>query len=259
MHTPRTISTLLLLFALGLTGCTTLSPAEGQPIEGSGTLAEETRPIGDVTAVELAMPGTLHIELGAASSLRISAEDNLLERIQTEARGGELVIQTSPGVSLLPREPIDYYLTVTGLDTLIVSSSGDVEAPDLVAPHFSVTISSSGNVSVRSLQAETLDVELSSSGNLIIAGGQVGRQEITLSSSGNYMAKDTDQPRGAGGPEQQRQCHDSRSGVLARHPQQQRLAVLHRIAGAPGGRQLVRQGGSDRGVTHRGRFCQSPE
>jgi len=192
MHTPRTISTLLLVFALGLTGCTTLSPAESQPIEGSGTLAEETRPIGDVTAVELAMPGTLHIELGAASSLRISAEDNLLERIQTEAPlgGGELVIQTSPGVSLLPREPIDYYLTVTGVDTLIVSSSGDVEAPDLVAPHFSVTISSSGNVSVRSLQAETLDVELSSSGNLIIAGGQVGRQEISLSSSGSYMAKD---------------------------------------------------------------------
>jgi len=192
MHTPRTISTVLLLFALGLTGCTTLSPAESQPIEGSGTLAEETRPIGDVTAVELAMPGTLHIELGAASSLRISAEDNLLERIETEAPlgGGELVIQTSPGVSLLPREPIDYYLTVTGVDTLIVSSSGDVEAPDLVAPHFSVTISSSGNVSVRSLQAETLDVELSSSGNLIIAGGQVGRQEISLSSSGSYMAKD---------------------------------------------------------------------
>ncbi len=191
MHTPRTISTLLLLFALSLTGCTAArSPAESQTIEGSGTLAEETRPIGDVTAVELAMPGTLHIELGAASSLRISAEDDLLGSIETEARGGELAIQTSPGVSLLPREPLDYYLTVTGLDTLIVSSSGDVEAPDLVAPHFSVTISSSGNASLRSLQAETLDVKLSSSGNLIIAGGQVGRQEISLSSSGNYMAKD---------------------------------------------------------------------
>jgi len=193
MHIPRTISTLLLLFALSLTGCTAVqSPADSQPIEGSGTSAEETRPIGDVTAVELAMDGTLHIELGAASSLRISAEDNLLEWIETEAPlgGGELVIQSSPGVSLLPREPIDYYLTVTSLDTLIVSSSGDVEAPDLVAPHFSVTISSSGNVSLRSLQAETLDVELSSSGNLIMSGGKVGRQEITLSSSGNYMAKD---------------------------------------------------------------------
>jgi hypothetical protein len=193
MRTLRTISTLMLPFALSLTGCTAeLSPAESQSIEGSGTLAEETRPIGDVTAVELAMPGTLHIELGAASSLRISAEDNLLERIETEAplAGGELVIQSSPGVSLLPRAPIDYYLTVTGLDTLIVSSSGDVEAPDLVATHFSVTIGSSGNVALRSLQAETLDVELRSSGNLIISGGQVGRQEITLSSSGNYMARD---------------------------------------------------------------------
>jgi hypothetical protein len=139
MHTLKTISTLLLLLAFGLTGCTaTVSQAESRPIEGSGTLAEETRPIGDVTAVELAMPGTLHIELGAASLLRVSAEDNLLEWIETEAPlgGGELVIQTTPGVDLLPRDPIDYYLTVPGLDTLIVSSSGDVEAPDLVAPTF---------------------------------------------------------------------------------------------------------------------------
>jgi len=191
MHTLKTISTLLLLLALGLTGCTaTLSPAGGQTIEGSGTLAEETRPIGDITTVEMAVPGTLHIELGAASSLRISAEDNLLEWIETEARGGELRIHTTPGVELLPREPIGYYLTVSSLDTLIVSSSGDVEAPDLVATHFSVTISSSGSVALRSLQAETLDAELSSSGNLMIGGGQVGRQEISLSSSGSYMAKD---------------------------------------------------------------------
>ena len=64
MHTPRTTSTLLLLYSLSLTGFTAVqSPADSQPIEGSGTLAEETRPIGGVTVVELAMPGTLHIEL----------------------------------------------------------------------------------------------------------------------------------------------------------------------------------------------------
>ena len=191
MHTLRTSSTFLLVSALSLTACTaTLPSAGGQMIEGSGTLAEETRAISGITAVELAMPGTLHIELGATDSLRVSAEDNLMGSIQTEARAGELVIQTSPGVDLRPREPIDYYLTVTGLDTLIVSSSGEVEAPDLVATHFSVAISSSGNVALRSLRAETLEVTISSSGNLIIGGGQVGRQEISLSSSGSFMAKD---------------------------------------------------------------------
>ena len=193
MNTLWTISTLVLLSALSLMGCTaTLPPAGGRTIEGSGTLAEEARQIGDVTAVALAMPGTLHIELGAAETLRVSAEDNLLDSIRTEARGGELVIETSPGVNLRPREPIDYYLTVTALDTLLVSSTGNVDAPDLVATHFSLSISSSGNVTLHSLQAETLDVKLSSSGNLIIGSGQVGRQEISLSSSGNYLAKDVD-------------------------------------------------------------------
>jgi len=193
MHTLRTIPAFLLASALSLTACTaTLPPAGGQTIEGSGTLAEETRAVSGITAVELAMPGTLHIELGATDSLRVSAEDNLMGSIQTEARGGELVLQTSPGIDLQPREPIDYYLTVTALDTLIVSSSGDVEATDLSATHFSLSISSSGNVALRSLQAETLEVTISSSGNLIIDDGQVGWQQITLSSSGNYLANDVD-------------------------------------------------------------------
>lgn len=191
MHTFKTIVRLALLAAVILSSCVVLQPpGAGQAIEGSGTLAEETRPISGVTVVELSMPGTLHIEIGAAESLRVSAEDNLLAYIETNARGGELAIRTTPNVDLRPRKPIDYYLTLKALDSLSVTSAGDVEAPDLQATHFSVTLSSSGSVSVNSLKAETLGVEITSSGNLVILGGEVQRQEIRISSSGEYMARD---------------------------------------------------------------------
>jgi hypothetical protein len=108
MQILRKTTAVLLIAALSLPACILAPvPAAGQIFEGSGMLAEETRAVSGITAVQLAMPGTLHIELGATDSLRIAAEDNLLSSIRTEARGGELVIESSPGVDLRPREPID--------------------------------------------------------------------------------------------------------------------------------------------------------
>jgi len=185
----------LLLLAAVLAACLPVPVSGGQAINGSGTLTEETRPVSGVTAVQLSMPGTLHIEIGSSESLRISAEANLLPYILTEPRGGELDIRTEPNVDLRATRPIDYYLTVASLDTIRISSSGDVEAPALTATHFDIGISSSGSITIESLQAETLRVEISSSGGLAILGGAVARQDISISSSGEYAAKDLESQR----------------------------------------------------------------
>jgi len=180
----------LLVLAAALAACLPIPVSGGQAIDGSGALTEETRPISGVAAVQLSMPGTLHIQIGTSESLRISAEDNLLPYIQTESRAGELDIHTESNINLRPTKPIDYYLTVQSLDTIHISSSGDVDAPALTATHFDVGISSSGSITIEGLQAETLQVDISSSGSLAILGGAVARQDISISSSGEYAAKD---------------------------------------------------------------------
>jgi hypothetical protein len=101
-----------------------------------------------------------------------------------------LRIGTQDDVNLRATRPGNYYLTVTGLDTIVISSSGDIEAPDLEAGRFSITIASSGNLEMSMLKADTLEVDISSSGNLDIAGGQVETQNVTINSSGNYNAQD---------------------------------------------------------------------
>lgn len=175
---------------------------------GSGDVAAESRSVSGIRGVELAMQGTLQIELGESESLRIEAEDNLLEYIETDVFGGTLTIESSSGVNLQNREPIRYYLTVTSLDSIAVSSSGDITAPGLEAGRFSVAVhssgdvtlgplvcdafdvevSSSGSVSVESLEASSIDVQISSSGNVVIGDGTVDTQEVRISSSGEYQA-----------------------------------------------------------------------
>lgn len=179
-------------------------------MRGSGEVVEEDRDVSNVSGIELAMPGTLQIVMGGGESLRIEAEDNLLEYIETDVRAGRLVIESRRGIRLQTTHPINYYLTVADLNTMVISSSGDVEADDLQTESVSVIISSSGDLSIGSLDCSSLDVNVSSSGNVAIAelvaesisvqisssgnleilGGQVQQQDITISSSGEYRARD---------------------------------------------------------------------
>jgi hypothetical protein len=184
--------------------------SSGKTIRGSGNVVEESRPISDINGVNLATIGHLVIEVGETDTLRVEAEDNLMEHLKTVEQGGKLTIGTRGSVRLNATKPVNYYLTVTDLDTIEITSVGDIEAPDLKAEDFliriksdgnlemgdletealKVEISSSGDVSMGELKADKLDVDITSTGNLDIAGGEVTTQKINLGSAGKYTAPD---------------------------------------------------------------------
>ena len=181
----------------------------GERVRGSGNMDEEIRNISGVSGVKLATLGKLYIELGQEEKLLIKAEDNLLEYLETDVRNGVLIIDTRRNINIRPRKKVSYYLTVRELDSIKISSSGDIEAPDLKTNRLKfsvgssgdlrtgdldvksldVSISSSGDIFIPELQANTIDVNISSSGDLDIDGGNVEKQDVTISSSGNYQAR----------------------------------------------------------------------
>jgi hypothetical protein len=180
-----------LLATLVLIACSITSlQGNAETVRGSGNVVEESRPVSGVSGVNLATIGDLTIEVGDTESLRIEAEDNLMEYFETEVRNGKLTIGTQSNVRLETTQPVKYYLTVTGLDTIDISSAGNIQTPDLEAEQFSITISSAGNLMMGNLGADTLEVDLSSAGNLDIAGGEIKKQNITITGPGNYNAQD---------------------------------------------------------------------
>ena len=172
----------LVLATLVLSAC---DIGYGRTIRGSGRVAEEDRSVGGVTRVNLATIGDLTIEMGDRESLRIEAEDNLMEYFETEVRGGTLRIETRQGVNLRTTRAVNYYLTVTSLDSIEISSSGDIVAPDVEAERFSVAISSSGDLDVGDLEADTVTVDISSSGDVSMGDLEADRLEVRISSAGN--------------------------------------------------------------------------
>ena len=206
------------LFMLGvalicsITACNGMifGSAGSQVVVGSGTQGEEDRTVSNFSGVELGTTGTLDITIGNSESLRIEADDNLLQYIQTDISGGRLVIRTRPGITLQPFRPIKYHLSVVRLNSVGISSSGNITIPDLKSENFSIAssssgdlsmknldcsslrveLSSSGDVRISALHAKTLTVNIASSGNLNIDGGTVPNQTIHISSSGEYAARD---------------------------------------------------------------------
>ncbi len=207
---PSTLLGLALICILAACNLTINGNTGTELVVGSGTSGAENRNVVNIRGVELGTPGTLDITIGSSESLSIEADENLLQYIQTDVSGGNLVIKARPGITMQPVRPIKYHLSVVQLDSVGISSSGDISIPDLKSDAFSIKISSSGNLlmkkldcsllrvdisssgdaSIPALNAKTLSVNISSSGNLDIAGGSVSRQTIRISSSGEYRARD---------------------------------------------------------------------
>ena len=154
-------------------------------VRGSGHVVEEVREVSAFTGVELATWGNLTIEVGEKEELRIQAEDNVIEYLEARVDGDMLEIKTRPGIALMSVEPVNFFLTVKELDTIVVSGSGDVRGPDLEADRIEVAIYGSGDVELGDLDADAVELKVIGSGDMDVTGVRAREQSINISGSGD--------------------------------------------------------------------------
>lgn len=184
----------------------------GPTVRGSGNVFSNLRQVSSFDKVDMGARGKLVIELGDEEDLRIEAEDNILEYIETQVHDRTLEIRNSSNVNIEPTEDIRIYLTVKTLEALTVSGRGDVSVPSLEADRLSVNINSYGDLNIgnlstellyvnlnsfgsltiENLNAQRLSVDISAMGNLVIQGGRVSNQEIYINDLGKYEASELD-------------------------------------------------------------------
>ena len=186
----KRLTWLTAMTALLFCGCGVMDAAlNAERIRGSGKVIQETREVHGFNEVAFGGSGELSIRQGNEESLAIEADDNLLPYIETDVRGGRLVIGSRRGVSLSPSSRIRYTLMVKDLNGLDLSGSGRTRTGPIRSRDFSVSVSGSGEIRMDALDAATLKAEISGSGNLEIPG-KIDRQEIHISGSGRYRAPD---------------------------------------------------------------------
>lgn len=185
---------------LSLSGCVI--------IQGSGNVKNESRPVSGFTEVILTSSGNLNINKTGTESLIIEAEDNILSLIETDVINDRLSIGTIENARILSTKPINYWLTVKDIKTLMVSGSGKAEALNVSVNDVSITgsgkvilssnadnldvlIAGSGDAEIRDINVENLKVIISGSGKVITAG-KANSQNILMSGSGKYDAEKLD-------------------------------------------------------------------
>jgi hypothetical protein len=149
-------------------------------VVGSGNVIEESRPVRGFRGVELEGPGELFIQQGQEESLRVEAEDNLIQYFTSEVVDGMLKIYVRGNVGMNTKQIMRFYVTARDLDTIIVSSLATVTSPALETAQLTVRVGDGGRVKIETLMADRLVVHVDGLSSLSIASGEVGEQDLTV-------------------------------------------------------------------------------
>ena len=155
-------------------------------ITGSGYLITEQRTLPAFNAVEMSTAGKVYITYGTEQEVTVVVDQNIAEFITTSVHNGKLYIGTEHGISLSNYKLI-INLTMTDLEKLVTSSSGDIIGKNQFSvDRVGLVTNSSGDICI-DLEADRLCTRISSSGDIYLSGS-VALHEATISSSGDVYA-----------------------------------------------------------------------
>ncbi len=130
---------------------------------GSGTAVTVSRDLAPFDSILLRGSTDTRVTVGGPQSVRVTTDDNLVEFIRTDVRGGELEISRTQQMS--PRIQPRVEVTVPSLEAFSIAGSGDVEIRGIDGTSFDARISGSGGIAAAG-RVERLDVSIQGSGDV---------------------------------------------------------------------------------------------
>ncbi|WP_164737393.1 head GIN domain-containing protein [Georgenia sp. SYP-B2076] len=181
---------------LALAGC-------GTALDGrAGAPTTQEREVEAVTAVSLAATGHLDIRAGATPSLRVTAGEDVIDRITTDVRDGVLVLGMDDAGWRHPGE-ITYELVLPAVDTITVAGAGDVDADLVPTRTLAINLDGAGDITARGIDVDELTVRVGGAGGITLTGA-ADRQVVAIDGLGEYdgdelTARDADVSIGGAG------------------------------------------------------------
>lgn len=157
----------------------------------NGGLEQEKRNVGKFDKIGLTVSADLYLKQGNITEVIIEANEEVLERLETEVKNGKLVIKFDTWrFSRYPRFKI--FITTQEVSELDVSGSGDIIAESVIqTDEMALRISGSGGIKIDDLKANDLTVGISGSGNINVAGSQTLKSlDLSISGSGDLDASE---------------------------------------------------------------------
>lgn len=181
--TPRRLFLSTVLVAV-FSAASLPQPAQATTV-GSGVQATENRSVGEFNAIALRGAIKLIVNQGAATSVQVQADDQLLPLLETVLEGQRLTIGFRRGESFRHNGSVTVTVVTPQLQALGVAGSGEVLLGAFSTPKLALSIAGSGDAMLQNLKTDELGVSISGSGDVRGSGGQAGRLNVSIAGSGD--------------------------------------------------------------------------
>ena len=175
---------LLLLISMSFTSCLKDIFCE----DGKGDFLTETFIIDDFTGIELQEAANVTITQGPIQSVRVSAQENILDKLKTEVNGG--VWDIDLGRDCFNDLELDIEITIPVIDEIHLSGSGLIEVGDFDdQDNIDMSVTGSGTIEVGQFTGtKDVDVKISGSGEIFARGAfpDLEKMNIEMTGSGNF-------------------------------------------------------------------------
>ena len=161
-----TASLLLGLITLVSAGCNYIDG-----IDGNGKVVKETRKVEAFDGIKIGGAFKVFISQGSTESLVVEADENLMSIIETEVRGGKLVVNTTENIRRSKK--LDLYITVKTLESIDISGAVELKSEGKLEL---------GNLSFEGSGASEIELNFTADH---VDGNFSGASDIDLSGSAN--------------------------------------------------------------------------
>lgn len=159
-----------------------------QTIKGNGILIKEIRMVSEYTS--LALHGSVNVQIayGNSDKIEVEADENILPYIETTIEDGKLSVKSKKNVNLKSKEKLMVYVTMTKINTLQLSGSGNISGEGAFSNtgKTNIALSGSGNIHLDFDSFKELDLAIAGSGNMDLKSNTAATSiTAAISGSGN--------------------------------------------------------------------------
>ena len=162
----------------------------GKRVRGNGNLITQDRSVGSFRSVKSSGFFDVVVANNPVQGVRIEAEDNLQEYIETTIEGDQLTISTRDGYSLRPKRDIKIYVSAPTFSSVQVHGSGNIMsgAPLNNPDKISFGVHGSGDIRV-DVNAPAVNADIAGSGTVNV-NGETKQFRAEIHGSGDIRAMD---------------------------------------------------------------------
>ncbi len=156
-------------------------------IRGNGAIKTENRTVGTFTGVDVSGNIDVYVTQDSVASVKIEADENLLEYVQINANGGTLDIRAERGYNLKPSKSIKVYVSGPLFKRFEASGACDIYSQNRISNSEGIGIHLSGACDVTmEVNAPKVNADLSGAGTITLKGET---KDLSIDGSGSTDMK----------------------------------------------------------------------